>query len=80
MGHLDAERVVELARERFFCPYMQRDITHFVRNVCNCLKQRRPNIQTFSPLKNVRPVEVGFDGLSAPGKEYRWLRVRVSNS
>ena len=52
MGHLGAERVIELARERFFRPYMQRDITHFVRNVCNCLKQR-PNIQTFVPLKNI---------------------------
>ena len=53
MGHLGAERVIELARECFFRPYMQRDITHFVRNVCNCLKQRRPNIQTFVPLKNI---------------------------
>ncbi len=32
---------------------MQRDITHFVRNVCSCLKQRRPTVQTFAPLKNI---------------------------
>ena len=78
MGHLGAERVIELARERFFWPYMQRDITHFVRNVCNCLKQRRPNIQTFAPLKNIvtyAPLElVSMDFLhlekSTGGYEY----------
>ena len=33
MGHLGAKRVIELARERFFWPYTQRDITHFVKCV-----------------------------------------------
>ena len=42
MGHLGSERVVELARERFFWLHMQRDITHFVTKKCNCLKQRAP--------------------------------------
>ena len=78
MGHLGAERVIELARERFFWPYMQKDITHVVRNVCSCLKQRRPNVQTFAPLKNIvtyAPLElVSMDFLhlekSTNGHEY----------
>ena len=53
MGHLGAERVLQLARERFYWPYMQRDITHFVTRVCSCLKQRRPNISTRAPLQPV---------------------------
>ena len=34
MGHLGAKRVVQLARERFYWPRMEKDITHFVTNVC----------------------------------------------
>ena len=30
MGHLGAERVMELARERFYWPFMRADITHYV--------------------------------------------------
>ena len=30
MGHLGAAQVVQLARERFYWPSMERDITHFV--------------------------------------------------
>jgi hypothetical protein len=38
MGHLGAERVVELARERFFWPHMQRNIMHFVTKKCSCVE------------------------------------------
>ena len=41
MGHLGAERVTELARERFYWPFMRADITHYVSKVCHCLKQRK---------------------------------------
>ena len=53
MGHLGAERVVQLARERFYWPNMEREITHFVTNVCGCLKQRRPARPTCAPLCNI---------------------------
>ena len=53
MDHLGAERVLQLARERFYWPYMQRGITYFVTRVCSCLKQRRPNISTHAPLQPV---------------------------
>ena len=38
MGHLGAPRVVQLARERFYWPDMEDDITHFVTKVSPCLK------------------------------------------
>ena len=53
MGHLGAERVVQLARERFYWPNMEREITHFVTNVCGCLKQRRPARPTCAPLCSI---------------------------
>ena len=78
MGHLGSERVVELARERFFWPQMQRDITHFVTKKCNCLKQRAPAKKTRAPLQNITtyaPLElVSMDFLhlerSTGGYEY----------
>ena len=38
LGHLGTEKVVELARKRFYWPYMQRDIEHYVRKQCCCIK------------------------------------------
>ena len=78
MGHLGAERVVELARERFFWPHMQRNITHFVTKECSCVKQRAPAKKTRAPLQNITtyaPLElVSMDFLhlerSTGGYEY----------
>ncbi|XP_038063005.1 uncharacterized protein LOC119733688 [Patiria miniata] len=53
MGHLGAERVIHLARDRFFWPHMQRDIEHYVSNVCRCLQQRKPNLPTRDPLCSI---------------------------
>ena len=43
MGHLGTERVISMARERFYWPHMAADINHYVRNVCPCLMQRKPH-------------------------------------
>ena len=53
MGHLGAERVLDLARQRFFWPRMQTDIEHFIKNVCSCVKQKRPAIPTRAPLQPI---------------------------
>ena len=53
MGHLGAERVVQLARERFYWPNMERNITHFITNKCSCLKKRRLTQPTRAPLCNI---------------------------
>ena len=78
MGHLGTERVLQLARERFYWPHMQRDSTHFVTRVCSCLKQRRPNLPTRAPLQPIvtnEPFElISIDYLhlerSSGGHEY----------
>lgn len=50
MGHLGVERTRCLIRERFYWPRMQKDIEHFVTNVCECLKKKQPVRQTRAPL------------------------------
>lgn len=53
MGHLGAERVVDLARQRVFWPNMERDITEFISRSCSCLKQKKPHKETRAPLRPI---------------------------
>uniref|UniRef100_A0A3P8TE73 Gypsy retrotransposon integrase-like protein 1 n=2 Tax=Amphiprion percula TaxID=161767 RepID=A0A3P8TE73_AMPPE len=53
MGHLGSERTINLTRDRFYWPKMQRDIEHFVMNVCECLKKRKPNRQARAPMQSI---------------------------
>ena len=57
MGHLGSERVINLARDRFFWPHMARDIEHYVTRECSCLKQKRPNVPTRAPLTSITTTE-----------------------
>ena len=57
MGHLGAERVVQLAQDRFYWPFMLRDVEHYVHNVCQCLKRRKPNREQRAPLVNIHSSE-----------------------
>ena len=50
MGHLGADRVTDLARERFYWPHMKNDIAHYVTKVCICLKSKNPAQATREPL------------------------------
>lgn len=53
MGHQGADRTVSLVRDRFFWPYMQADIEHYVTKACTCLKQKKPCHDTRAPLTNI---------------------------
>lgn len=53
MGHLGADRMISLARERFFWPKMREEIEHYVTKVCRCLKQKKPNRKTKTPLQSI---------------------------
>ena len=53
MGHLGADHVVSLARDRVYWPHMQRDIEHYCTKVCSCLKHRKPNRHTPEPLGGI---------------------------
>ncbi|KAK7904447.1 hypothetical protein WMY93_017054 [Mugilogobius chulae] len=53
MGHLGAERMVTLARERFFWPRMRQEMEHYVTQVCSCMKRKKPNRVTRTPLQSI---------------------------
>lgn len=53
MGHQGVDRTTSLIRDRFYWPYMQRDIEHYVLRVCNCLKQKKPCHETRAPLTSI---------------------------
>ena len=61
MGHLGSERVWELAKKRFYWPYMRRDIDLYVRKQCRCLISKTPNVADRAPLVPIsssRPFEL----------------------
>ena len=78
MGHLSSERVIDLAVQRFYWPYMRRDIDVFITKQCSCIKQKSPHGKGIAPLQNIvttQPFElVSIDILhlekSAGGYEY----------
>ena len=37
LGHLGSEKVVELARKRFYWPYMQKEIEFYIKKNCRCI-------------------------------------------
>ncbi|CAB3993508.1 Retrovirus-related Pol poly from transposon [Paramuricea clavata] len=53
MGHLGADRVLELARARFYWPHMQRDVESYISHKCRCVKQKVPTFQTRAPLQSI---------------------------
>ena len=53
MGHLGVECVVNPTRDRFYWPQMQSDISHYVNNVCECVKQKRLAHQLRAPSQSI---------------------------
>ena len=78
MGHQGAERVLSLLRDRFYWPYMQRDVEKYTTHMCTCLKDKKPTRKTRAPLNPIittQPFElVSLDFLhlerSTGGYEY----------
>lgn len=53
MGHVGADKVTHLARERFYWPYMQDDIEEYVTKRCTCIKQKHPNVPQRAPMGHI---------------------------
>jgi hypothetical protein len=61
IGHFGAERVIVLAKDGFHWPGMAKDITHFVRNMCQCIKDKKPAVQRraeIQPIRSTYPFEL----------------------
>ena len=79
MGYLGTERVLALVRDRFYWPYMRKDIEHFVTNVCSCLKRRRPNLPTRDPLHPITTTSPTAANINKQrGKKHYDSKVRSS--
>ncbi len=50
MGHVGTERVLDLARSRFYWPFMKKEIEHYVTQQCRCVKQKKPVVQIRAPM------------------------------
>ena len=83
IGHLESDRVLDLARSRFYWPRMQQDIEQFIKQKCRCIHQKQPNITPCAPLMPITataPFEIiAIDFLhlkkSSRGNEYILLVV-----
>lgn len=53
MGHVGADKVTHLARERFYWPNMLDDIEDYVTKRCACIKQKRPNVPQRAPMGHI---------------------------
>eukprot|EP00795_Rhopilema_esculentum_P000922 gene922-10677_t len=85
MGHLGAERVTELARDRFYWPHMTRDIEHYVTKVCRCLQRKKPSLPPRAPAQSIvtsQPFElisIDFVHLERSTGGYEYLLVVVDH-
>ena len=50
LAHLGSERVLELARARFYWPQMKRDIDFFIKKRCRCVISKCPTLPDRAPL------------------------------
>ncbi len=85
MGHLGPERVLHLARDRFYWPRMQSDVEHYVKNICRCIKQKPPRLKTRAPLQPIitsspfELVSIDFIHLEKSSGGYEYILVIVDH-
>jgi len=57
LGHLGADKVLDLSKKRFYWPGMAADIFNFVRKKCKCIISKKPNLSVKAPLVNITSTE-----------------------
>lgn len=85
MGHLGVDRVIQLARERFYWSQMEEDITYFVTKVRHCLKQRHQQLPTYAPMQHLtsssafKLISVDFLHLEKSSGGYEYIPVVIDH-
>ena len=54
MAHVGAEKVFDLAQQRFYWPRMASDIENHIRRKCRCIVTKKPNIPDRAPLVPIK--------------------------
>lgn len=57
MGHVGVERVLSLAQECFYWPFMKRDIEECNTRKCRCIKQKKPALHDRAPMVSCKCFE-----------------------
>lgn len=85
MGHIGAELVLNLARDRFYWPKMQKDVEHYVQNLCRCIKQKAPRFKNRAPLQPIitsspfELVSIDFVHLEKSNGGYEYILVIIDH-
>ena len=53
LAHVGADRVLELARPRFYWPRMKMCIENFIAQRCRCIISKKPNVPVVAPLNPI---------------------------
>lgn len=53
MAHVGTERVLNLARERFYWPFMAREIEEHITRKCPCIKSKKPVTHVRAPMGSI---------------------------
>ena len=81
MGHLGAERVTELARERFYWPFMRADITHYVTLRLPFCRTRTKQFSVFyQGPKFYNTLDTNIINVSSPFSFKRALKAFICNN
>lgn len=85
MAHVGTERVLNLARERFYWPFMAKDIEDYITKRCPCIKSKKPVTHVRAPMGSITsgsPIElvcIDFLHLETSRGGYEYILVAVDH-